>query len=307
MENGIKKNQIDLSIIIVSYNTKKLTEECIESIVENVKEITYEIIVVDNNSPDHSGTELKKLESKTNCLKVIASSTNLGFSKGNNLGINESSGRLLLFLNPDTVVYPKTIETMVRFMDDNSDAGAATCKLELPNGGIDEASHRGFPTPWNAFCHFSKLERFFPKSKLFAGYIQGWKDLNVVHEVDAIVGAFMIVSRKAGDEIGWWDEDYFFYGEDLDFCYKLHEKGYKIYYVPDVSILHYGGVSSGIKKKTKSITTANVETVKKAQDARFAAMKTFYTKHYINKYPKVINYFVFKGIDYMHLKNLPKK
>lgn len=302
----MKKN-IDLSIVIVSYNTKKLTAECIESIVKNVKDITYEIIVVDNNSPDNSGVELKKLEKKISSLRVIASSANLGFSKGNNLGIKKSSGRLVLFLNPDTVVHPKTIETMVKFMDEHPDAGAATCKLELPSGGIDEASHRGFPTPWNAFCHFSKLERVFPKSRLFAGYTQGWKNLEVTHQVDAIVGAFMIVPRKIGEEIKWWDEDYFFYGEDLDFCYKLGEKGSKIYYVPGVSILHYGGVSSGIKKKTQEITTANIETVRKVQNARFSAMKIFYTKHYINKYPKIVNYLVFKGIDYIHSRNLPKE
>ena len=155
-----------------------------------------------------------------------------------------------------------TIEKMIEFMDENENAGASTCKIIMPNGEIDDASHRGFPTPWNAFCHFSGLAGIFPKSKLFSGYNLGWKDFSKAHEIDALAGAFMLVRISAGEEAGWWDEDYFFYGEDIDFCYKLKQRGWKIYYLPEVSIRHFKGVSSGIKGVSKKITTASKETKK---------------------------------------------
>ena len=303
---------IDLSIIIVSYNTQKLTVETVASVeqscLEEVKVGKYEIFVSDNNSTDGSVEAIEKYKktSKIKYLHILDNKKNLGFAKGNNVAVKKSKGRYVLFLNPDTVVYPKTLQTLIEFMDTHQDAGASTCKISIPSGGIDEASHRGFPTPWNAFCHFSGLEKVFPKSKIFAGYTQGWKDLNTIHTVPAIVGAFMMVRRAAGEQIGWWDEDYFFYGEDLDFCFMLGEKGWKIYYVPTVSILHYGGVSSGIKKQSQNITTANIERKIMVQNARFDAMRIFYKKHYMQKYPPFITWFVMQGIQILHKKNLPK-
>ncbi len=307
-----KSTMTELSIIIVSFNTAKLTIEAIESLVDvcsvELKSGKYEIIVSDNDSKDNTVEDLKNLKekSKIKYLTIIENKKNLGFAKGNNVGIKKANGKYLLFLNSDTVVRKDTIQTIVGFLDTHKDAGAATCKIEIPLGGIDEGSHRGFPTPWNAFCHFSKLEKLFPKSRLFAGYTQGWKDFSSIHAVDAIVGAFMMVRKEAGDQIGWWDEDYFFYGEDLDFCFMLHRNGWKIYYVPVVSILHYGGVSSGIKKQSQNITTSNLERKIMVQNARFAAMKIFYKKHYENIYPKFVTWLVFKGIDFLHKKNTPK-
>lgn len=308
----MKQNNPLLSIIIVNYNTAKITVEAVASIEESYpKEIEsgeYEIFVCDNNSPDNSVAQLNeyKAKSKIKNLFIVDNKENLGFAKGNNVAVKMSKGEFILFLNPDTVMYKETIPTVIDFLRQKQDAGAVTCKVLIPSGGIDEASHRGFPTPWNAFCHFSKLEKFFPKSRLFAGYTQGWESLEAIHVVDACVGAFMLVKRTAGEQIGWWDEDYFFYGEDLDFCYMLKEKGWKIYYIPTVSIFHYGGVSSGIKKQSKNITTANVKTKTFVQNARFDAMRIFYKKHYLNKYPKIVTWLVFKGIDYLHNKNLPK-
>lgn len=191
---------------------------------------------------------------------------------------------------------------MVEFMDNHKDAGAATCRVEIPSGAIDEASHRGFPTPWNALTHFSGLEKLFPHSRLFAGYTRGWEDVTKIHTVPAIVGAFLLVRREAGEKIGWWDEDYFFYGEDLQFCYDLHKAGYKIYYVPDVKILHFGGVSSGIKKQSQNKTTANDEIRRKVQGWRFDAMRIFYKKNYAKSNP-LMTWIVMKGIDFLYKKN----
>lgn len=299
----------DLSIIILNYNTKQLTIDAVSSIeknyLEEVKGERFEVIVTDNASPDGSLDEFKKYAKKTKIksFHVVDNGGNIGFSKGNNNGLKFAKGRYVLFLNPDTIVYPKTLSRIIEFMDEHPDAGAATCKVEIPAGGIDEASHRGFPTPWNAFTHFSGLERVFPKSRLFAGYLQGWKNLEIVHEVDAISGAFLMVRRDIGEKIGWWDEEYFFYGEDIQFCYNVRKLGYKIYYIPDVSILHYGGVSSGIKKQSHHITTADIEHRRKMQGHRFDAMRIFYKKNYSGKYPKTLSWIVHKGITFLHKKH----
>ncbi|MEK7450404.1 MAG: glycosyltransferase family 2 protein [Patescibacteria group bacterium] len=283
---------IDLSIIIVNYNTKSFLKNLLDSIKKSVsKRITYEVIVIDNASTDGLPTE-------TLSFKLIKNKENLGFSKANNQGIKASQkSRYLLFLNPDTVMQNNTVEEMIKFMDAHRDAGAATCKIVMPNGEIDDASHRGFPTPWNSFSYFSGLSKIFPKSKLFNGYNLGWMNFGKVHEIDACAGAFMIVRREAGEAIGWWDEDYFFYGEDLDFCYMLKQLDWKIYYVPQVWILHYKGVAGGIKKISQNISTADLETKKRATKARFSAMKIFYKKHYVKKYPKIITWLVMLAIN----------
>ena len=304
----LSKNNTILSIIILNYNAKAFVLEAVKSIEKNYPKQTqsgeFQIIVTDNASPDnslHAFEEYKK-KTKTKLFDVVDNGGNIGFAAGNNTGIPFAKGRYLLFLNPDTVVYPKTLTRMIEFMDSRPDAGASSCRVEIPGGQIDEASHRGFPTPWNAFTHFSKLEQLFPHSKLFAGYTRGWDDLSKVHEVQAVVGAFLFVRREAGEKIGWWDEDYFFYGEDLQFCYDLHQAGYKIYYIPDVKILHYGGVSSGIKKRSQDKTTANSETRKKVQNWRFDAMRIFYKKNYSHNHP-LISWMVMKGVDFLHKKN----
>lgn len=289
---------IDLSIIIVSYNTKDFLKNCLDSIYQTSNNFSFEIIVVDNASND-SSADLVSKEYKD--VILIKNSQNLGFSKANNTGVKKSSGRYVLFLNSDTVVYENTLKYMLDFMDKNKNAGASTCKLVMPNGKIDDASHRGFPTPWNSFTHFSGLSKILGKTKLFGGYNLGYLDLKTVHKIDALAGAFMLVRRNVGQEVGWWDEDYFFYGEDLDFCYMLKQKGFEIYYVPQVSILHYKGVTGGIKKTSESITTADSQTRKKATQERFRAMRLFYKKHYEDKYPWFVTRLVYWGISLKQL------
>jgi len=289
---------VDVSIIIVSYNTKNFVPDCLSSIHKTIKKNTFEVFIVDNASTDNSAEDAEKFIKQKDYknMFVIASKENLGFSKANNVGVKRSKGRYVLFLNPDTVIYDNTIDFLIGYMDQNKKVGALTCKLDMPNGEIDDASHRGFPTPWNSLAHFSGLDKIFPNSKFFSGYSQGWKDLSKTHEIDALAGAFMLTRREAGEEVHWWDEDYFFYGEDLQFCFDLIKKGWKIMYVPEVSILHYKGVSGGLKKVSQKITTASKETKKRATKARFNAMKIFYRKNYQDKYPAPINWLVFSGI-----------
>jgi len=340
----MKQSPVLLSIIIVSYNTRELLEQCINSIVKSreinspsaretkkfarLRSRNWEIIVVDNNSADgtreylsnialeqYGDIDKKRKQSKrlnvykANAnersipLKVIFNNQNLGFAKANNIGIKESRGKYLLFLNPDTIVLPETLPFMLEFMKKNPAVGVATCRVELVDGKLDEACHRGFPTPWNAFCHFSGLEKLFPHSQLFAGYYLGYLDLNTTHEIDSGVGAFMLVPRLVGEKIGWWDEDYFWYGEDIDFCYRVKKAGFKVMFVPKVKIIHYKGASSGIKK-TKS--KADFKTREKAMLASTQAMRIFYQKHYRGKYPKPIGKLVFWGINLLEKARVGK-
>lgn len=303
---------VDLSIIILSYNTKQITLDAIQSIEDNYqKEVEtgqYEVIVTDNASTDSSLDAFKAYQkhTKIKIFHVIDNGGNIGFAAGNNKGVPYAKGRYILFLNPDTIVYPKTLTYMVTFMETHPKAGAASCKLVNKDGAVDFNCHRGFPTPWNAFCFFSGLQRLFPKSRLFAGYTQGWKDLKTTHEVDAIEGAFMIMPHDVGKKVSWWDEDYFFYGEDLQFCYDIKRLDYKIYYVGEVSIMHIGGAASGIKPKSQNVTTANIEGKKKIQAARFEAMRIFFKKNYSSNYPFFMRWLIFRGIEVLQKRALAR-
>lgn len=286
--------KLDLSIVIVNYNTKDLLLECLQSIKQAKKDsYSWETIVVDNASTDGSVEAVKK---RYKDIKILRSKKNLGFAAGNNKAITKTSGRYTLFLNPDTMVFPDTLTTMISFMDKNPGVGAATCRIELADGRLDEAAHRGFPTPWNAFTHFSGLEKLFPRSRLFSGYTLGWMSRERTHEIDAASGAFLLVRGEAGRKVSWWDEDYFWYGEDLDFCYRLKEAGWKVMYVPKVRILHYKGVASGVKKHSHAISKATPQTRKMAAKASTEAMRIFYRKHYLKKYPFALTALVLAGI-----------
>jgi len=318
---------MDLSIIIVNFNTKDLLKNCLQSIFTSLKKqnLSFEVIIVDNASTDKSVEFIKRLtssrvkelrnslinnslinnKSTTNSLinnkltiKLIENKKNLGFAKANNQALRQAQGEYILLLNPDTIVPKETLPFMTKFMKENKDAGIATCRVELPSGELDDACHRGFPTPWNALCHFLGLERLFPRSKFFNGYHLGYQDMDKIHEIEACVGAFLFIRRKAGEEVGWLDEDYFWYGEDLDVCFRIKKKGWKIMFVPDVKITHYKGVSSGIKGHTQTISTADKSAQKLAQKARFEAMKIFYDKHYKRKYPQFIRWFVLGVIEF---------
>jgi len=287
---------MELSIIIVSYNTKDILKDCLSSIYETTKDINFEVIIVDNASIDGTENAISNLNLQDKNLIYVQNKVNLGFSKANNIGIKKSKGRYVLFLNPDTKLHKETLKTMLSFMELNLRCGASTCKVLLPDGKIDDSCHRGFPTPWNSFTHFSGLAKIFPKSKMFNGYNLGNLDLSKTHEIDAIAGSFMLVRRTAGEEVKWWDEDYFFYGEDLDFCFMLKQKGWSIFYNPEATITHLKGVSGGIKKISKDITTADDKTKSLVTKWRFDAMRIFYKKHYEKEYPWVITRLVYLGI-----------
>lgn len=244
---------IDISVIIVSYNVKELLAQCINSILSSSKNLKVEIIVVDNNSFDGSINHIKSKFPSNPDIKLIESPVNLGFAKANNLGSRNAKGEYILILNPDTILQEDTLEKTLNFYKTNNNIGAVTCKLILPSGKLDLACRRSFPTPSVAVYRILGLSRLFPKSRIFGKYNLSFKDENETYEVDAIVGAFMMIRKDIYQKVNGFDEDYFMYGEDLDLCYRIKKSGYKIYYFPETSIIHYKGEST----KKSSISYVN--------------------------------------------------
>lgn len=279
----------NLSIVIVSYNVKELLLKCLESVETATKSIDSEVFVVDNDSRDGTVEAVEKEFSK---VILIANVENLGFAKANNIALKLAKGKYILVLNPDTKLLPDTLSTMIKFMSDHDDVGIATCKIELPNGKLDRDCRRHFPTPWRAFTHFSGLSKIFSGSKLVDQYYYGYLPDDREIEVDACVGAFMMVQKKAIEEVGYFDEDFFFYGEDLDWCWRFREKGYKIMYTPITKIIHHKGASSGMKKDSQEVSKATKDSQKRALYESVHAMEIFYKKHYLKSYPFFINWLV---------------
>ncbi|MBI3379897.1 glycosyltransferase family 2 protein [Candidatus Gottesmanbacteria bacterium] len=294
-----------LSIIIINYNSGLYLKKCLLSIRgSRINKNKYEVIIVDNNSKDMSIAQALTVQDIN--LLLIKNHKNEGFAKANNKGIEKSRAEYILLLNPDTLLNPEILDVIIAFMDKNKKVAISTCRVDLPNGQIDDACHRGFPTPLNALFHFSGLADIFPKSTFFNGYHLGYKNMDVIHEIDSCVGAFMMIRRTVGEKIGWLDEDYFWYGEDIDFCYRVKEKGYKVVYLPHIRIIHFKGIASGIKNHSYNLSTANKDTKQLATKARFEVMRIFYEKHYKHKYSSWITYLVFAAIKLKEYLNLRK-
>lgn len=284
-ECGMTKK--DVSVVILNFNTRELTKICIEKLrASNLGGYTMEIIVCDNASTD--GTDAMVKENFPD-VTFIQNGGNVGFAAGNNPGIKKAKGRYILLLNSDTEVTSSAVHTMVKFMDDHPKCGASTCKLVLMDGSMDPACHRGMPTPWNGFTYYMKLEKLFPKCRLFSGYHQLYKDISTIHEVDCISGAFFLVRRDVIDAVGMLDESYFMYGEDIDWAYRIKEAGWQIWFNPTVTTLH--------KKKQSGRSNANRERRIKTQTMFVTYNKLFYTKHYEKKYPWIVTKLVYLAFD----------
>ncbi|HSP88238.1 MAG TPA: glycosyltransferase, partial [Ignavibacteriaceae bacterium] len=232
---------MDLSIIIVNYNVKEFLQNLIHSIYKAGENLKYEIIIVDNASDDGS---FELLNEKFPQIKLIVNDKNLGFSKANNIGLNKAKGKYLLLLNPDTIVQEDTFEKMINFFEKTPEAGMAGCKILNPDGTLQLACRRSFPGPWTSFCKVTGLSNLFPNSRLFAMYNLTYLNENETYEVDAISGSFMMLKREAYEKVGNLDEQFFMYGEDLDWCYRMQKAGFKVYYVHNTTIIHYKGEST---------------------------------------------------------------
>ncbi len=260
----------DLGVIILNWNTRDLLRDCLRSVFKSTG-VDYRVVVVDNASPDGSAD---MVAAEFPQAELIRNPLNNGYAAGNNLGLRAlgfDKGRLdgpryALLLNPDTVVPPDAFARMVAHLDEHPEAGVAGPRLVLPDGRLDLACRRSFPTPEVAFYRLTGLGRLFPRSRLFGRYNLTYLDPGQETEVDSVVGAFMLVRREAIARAGLLDEHFFMYGEDLDWALEIRKAGWNARYFPDVSVLHVKRAASRRSSK--------------AQIAFHEAMLYFYRKHY---------------------------
>ncbi|MDD4227303.1 MAG: glycosyltransferase [Mariniphaga sp.] len=232
---------MELSVIIVNYNVKHFLEQCLHSVVKASKSISVEIFVVDNHSVDGS-TQL--IRERFPGVHLIENKENTGFSRANNQALREASGKYLLLLNPDTVVEEDTFTRVIRFMEEHPECGGLGVKMIDGKGNFLPESKRGLPTPAVAFYKMSGLSKLFPKSKKFGKYHLSYLDENETHEVEVLAGAFMLLRKETLKKIGLLDETFFMYGEDIDLSLRIMKSGYKNYYFPETTIIHYKGEST---------------------------------------------------------------
>jgi len=286
---------IKISVIIVNYNVREFLLHSIQSIVRALSEITHEIIVVDNASVDGS---VQAVEKKFPEVKIIANTKNLGFSAANNQAIKSSLGEYIVLINPDTVVQEDTFSKLLEFMDSNQDAGGATCKILNPDGTFSIDSRHSIPTPSTALWKLIGFNRLFPKSKTFGRYNLTYLDPNETYTVDAISGSFMFLRKKAVDDVGLLDEDYFMYCEDVDYCYRMNKQKWKIYYVPESNVVHYKGEST---KKSNIDYIINFN----------KSLYLFYKKHFHEKSVAALRWIILFGVMFrgalIYSKNAFKK
>lgn len=262
--------QISVTIIILNYNTKDLTESCIDYILKNTKLISYEIIVIDNGSTDESKKMLIKLRNK-NKIILINNEENLGFAKGNNQGISKARGKYILLLNSDTIIDSNVINKTFAWMEEHPKVGICTCALKNKDGSI-QGTGGYFPNlirvfSWMIIQDIPLVDRFIKpfhpmKEKSFKRGTEFYKKQK---QVDWVTGAYLMVRKKVIDQIGMIDEEYFMYTEETDFCYRAKKMGWQVWYLPKWSIVHLGG-ASGTKEN--------------AVLSEYKGVKLFYKKHY---------------------------
>jgi GT2 family glycosyltransferase len=231
---------MDLSIIIVNWNTKEYLLPCLKSIFKGGQGTGWEVIVVDNGTRDGSREEVKKVFPSA---RLIENEKNFGFAKAANQGLQKASGRYALLLNPDTQVENGAIERLVSFMDAHSDVGVAGAQL-LNADGTKQNSIANFPSLGTELLNKSLLRWLFPKK--FPGKGRNYSE---PIEVDSVIGACMMVRRDTLDQVGLLDEDYFLFLEETDWCYRMKKAGWKIYHVPQAEIYHFQGKSAETVKK----------------------------------------------------------
>ncbi len=276
----VGSHSIDVSIIIVNYNVKHFLEQCLRSIYLSAHNLNLEIFVVDNNSTDGS---LEYLKPRFPEVHFIKNTQNVGFARANNQALRLAQGRYILILNPDTLLKQDSLQALIEYMDAHPRSGACGPKMLDRYGKFDKTSKRGFPTPWVAFCRLSGISKLFPHSPLFSRYDLLYIDENTPAIIDALTGSCMMIRREAYLQTGGFDEDFFMYGEDIDWCYRIQQAGWEIHYAPVTKIIHFRG---------ESTRRSDID----RERAFYGAMQIFIKKHFYKKNPWLTKCFLATGI-----------
>jgi GT2 family glycosyltransferase len=272
---------VRLSVLVVSFNCRALLDDCLRSLEAERSQLDLEVIVVDNRSTD--GT-LEHLRRSYPWVRAVDAGGNLGFSAANNIGLPLTTGEHVLLLNPDTVVPPGALAAAVQRLEAEPSLGMLGVKLVQPDGTLDHACKRGFPTPAASLFYLVGLARLRPHSRRFAAYTAGHIGADEESRVDAVNGAFMLMRREALDAVGPLDERFWMYGEDLDWCLRFWQAGWPVLYWPREHVLHVKGGSSSKRRAWRT----NL--------AFHQAMWLFYTKHYRQRHARWVTATVFTGI-----------
>lgn len=238
---ALSMSRLELSVIIVNYNVKHFLEQCLYSVRQALKKTSGEIIVIDNCSTDNS---LAYLQPAFPDVRFIANKENLGFARACNQGWQVSSGRFVLFLNPDTILPEDCFDACIHFFNEHPDAGALGSKMLDGSGQFLKESKRAFPSPLTSLYKLFGLSKLFPRSAHFSRYHLGHLDENKNNEVDVLAGAFMMIKKEVLDQVGGFDERFFMYGEDVDLSYRIQKSGYKNFYFAGSPIIHFKGEST---------------------------------------------------------------
>jgi GT2 family glycosyltransferase len=269
-----------LSIIIVNWKTPELLSQCIDSIVTDALQKEFDIYVVDNASDDNS---VEIVSEYYPFVHLIINDDNVGFAKACNQVIPLTDSDYILLLNPDTIVTNNAISRLVAYLDNNPKAAAVGPKILNPDGSLQLACRRSFPDPKAAFFRLTYLSRLFPNNASLARYNLTDKDPNSELSVDALSGSCMMVRTAAIEQVGLLDEDIFMFGEDIDWCWRLKQLGWKIVYRPDAVVYHYHGAASRLRPIGATINLHK-------------GMEVFYRKHMADKYPLSFNLLVYCAI-----------
>ncbi len=264
-----------VSVIILNYNTCDDLRTCLRSVQRSagIPPDAMEVFVVDNASNDGSAD---MVGSDFSWIRLIESERNGGYAYGNNLAMRECRGDYVLLLNPDALLPPRAIAELCDYLDKHPEAAVVGPRVLRPDGSLDLACRRSFPTLEVSSYRMLGLSKLFPRSKRFGRYNLTFLDPNDPAEVDAVVGACMLVRRSAIEQAGLLDEQFFMYGEDLDWAFRMKQAGWSILYNPDVTVLHRKGESS--RRRSEAATIAFYE-----------AMEIFYRKHYAREHSSVVN------------------
>lgn len=275
----------DLTLIFLNYNTPDWIAKALQSLKKQYLDQTKlkaDVVVVDNASTDNS---VALISQKFPWVTVIKAAENKGFAAGNNLALKRVKSRYAMLLNSDVEFSPHSnLDELVFYMDARPEIGVCSPKVLLSNGKLDPASHRGEPTIWASLTYFSGLEKLFPHSPLFAQYHQTYKDLDQIHLVDACSGAAMMVRTSAMEKVGYLDERFFMYAEDLDWCRRFRDHGFQVVYHPEVIVIHHKYKSGRGHQDT--------QLSKKTSSHFYQTMLQYFDKHYQDKYPFFVRWAV---------------
>ena len=271
---------MDVSVILINHNTRALTYQAVLSVIRATHAVSFEIIVVDNS--DNVQEQLMSFNDDR--VRILPPVENLGFAHGCNIGAKYASGRYLLYLNSDTIVHDGALDKAVAFIKSHPDIGVLGIQTRLSDGTLDNGCKRGFPTPAASLYYFLGLDKKHPESRKYGAYHQTFLSDDETNDVDAVSGSFLLTPRMLMQDLGGFDEAFFMYGEDLDLCYRVKEKGWRVVYFADAVMTHLKG-QSGLHQKSKRVIKAFYD-----------AMLLFYNKHYRQKYSRLTTLLVYAGV-----------